>query len=169
MKKNRQKQIALVRSLIEGIGKRFPKATKLTVGSREFTPHELVSLFQEYLDTCDADDVAQANARKVKQSLRDSAAATEPTVGMFKTLLLGMYADPTDLADFGLVPRKPPVVKTSEELAFAARKRSATRKERGVMGKRQRRKAEKLSAQANTVEPAAANVPPPKSNGAPAG
>jgi hypothetical protein len=154
-----------------GIGKRFPKATKLTVGSRVFTPHELVNLLQGYLEACDADDVAQANARKVKQALRDAAAATEPTVGMFKTLLLGMYSDPTDLADFGLVARKLPVVKTSEELADTARKREATRQLRGTKGKRQRRK-EALSAQPaqpSPVGPAAANVPPPKSNGAAAG
>jgi hypothetical protein len=169
MKRNRQKQIALVRKLIEGIGKRFPKGAKLTVGSRTFTPPALVSHLQGYLEACDADDVAQANARQVKQAWRESATATEPTVETFKTLLLGMFTDPTDLADFGVAPRKQPIALTSEQLAEAARKRSATRKKRGVMGKRQRRKAETLSAQASPVEPAAASVPPPKSNGAAAG
>jgi hypothetical protein len=169
MNPNRSKHIAFVRKLIEGTVKRFPKATKLTVGSHTFTPPELVALFQEYLDACDADAAAQANAHKVKQALREAEAATEPHVDNFKTLLLGMFSDPTDLADFGVVPRRQPVPLTSEELALAAKRRKDTRKRRGTMGKRQRQRAQALSAQPTEVGTAAANAPPPKPNGSASG
>jgi hypothetical protein len=169
MNKNRQQQIALVRKLIEGISKRFPKATKLTVGSRSFTPPELEKLLQGFLDKCGADAVAEANARQVKQALRAEEAATGPVVDALKTMLLGMFTNPLDLADFGVVPRKQPAPLTSEKLALAVERRRTTRKTRGTMGKRQRRDAETRAAQSNPVEPAVANVPPPKSNGAAAG
>jgi hypothetical protein len=128
----------LVESFVEGVGKRFPKGTKVTMGSRSYTPAALVQLFQELIDAYDAHATAKAQAKSAKSALEAQAVAAEPILRTFKSYVLSVYADPTELADFGLAPRKTRSQLSVEKKLSAVKQGAATREARHTMGKRQK-------------------------------
>jgi hypothetical protein len=129
---------ALIESFVEGIGKRFPKGTKVTMGSRSFTQAALVQLFQELIDAYGVHAAAKTQAKSTKAALEAQVATVEPVLRMFKNYILSVHADPTELADFGLTPRKSRSPLSVEERLNAVKQGAATRKARHTMGKRQK-------------------------------
>jgi hypothetical protein len=134
----KQSQLALLQHLIEGIKKHFAGVTQVTIASVSYTPDAIVQFLQALVDAHEAVLVAKTQAHSALEALRALGKASSARLRALKGFLLGAFADPTDLADFGLVPRKTRAAPTVDAKAAALVKRLATRAARHVMGKRQR-------------------------------
>ena len=95
---------------------------------------------------------ARAAWQAAVQAAKDERTKTKALVaGLRQALLTAFAATPDTLADFGLTPRKKPVVKAQTK-ATAATKAKATRKALGTKGKKQKKAAKKaVSGTANAT------------------
>jgi hypothetical protein len=127
-------------SIIAGVIKHF-SAASYTLGGKAFTPKQLVAAFQSHVDAIDEVDATRAAlaaavarerelARRMTALTRYMKMAVEARFG----LLHKIYAD------FGWEVPKRPGPKTVEAKLEGATKARDTRKARGTMGKRQRKK-----------------------------
>jgi hypothetical protein len=133
-----KKQVALLQQLVSGIQSQYGASAKLTFTAGTYTSKELVQIFGDLIDAYNAHLEATANARSALAAFRADAARTAPVVAALRGYLVHVFADPKDLAAFGLSPRKARSAPSADTVAEAVHKRRATRKARHTMGKRQR-------------------------------
>jgi len=126
--------------IIAGIVKHFVEASHF-LGGKEYSRRELVAEFQSHIaaiDEVDAKRAALAAAVEKERKLGRQTAALARYVKMMASSRFGLT--PTICADFGWeVPKLPGPKTVKAKLEGAARARE-TRKARGTMGKRQRKK-----------------------------
>jgi hypothetical protein len=130
-------KIARDQSAIAGVRKHWSRARSVRLGGVEYTVDELAQVFDEHL---------QALERVRLLTIERSAAVAQERA--IEKKVLAVHADlkvavivafgkrSRRMLDFGIRPDKKPKM-SAETKKRANEKRQATRKERGVMGKRQ--------------------------------
>jgi len=130
--------LARVQAVIAGTKKHFPSGS-LTIGNVAFTEASLVGLLQSLADAMTAENGARASAKGALSALRETDAKVGPVLRAYKRIVLETFGNATEiLADFGLEPPKARKPQSGEQIAAATAKRRATRKARGVVGKRKK-------------------------------
>jgi hypothetical protein len=125
-------------ALINGIQKDCPTASFL-LGGKTYTAADAVALLASLRDAA----IAERNAKAAWHDARAAGAQLEATDGLVarelrQVLSIAFSGLHTELADFGLVPRKPRVpLDTVARLAATAKLR-ATRKARGTTSRKQK-------------------------------
>ena len=153
MPTNIQKQLALYQHLIDGLKKHLASATEVAFQSASYKPAALIQVLQDLVDAGGAVAAARTAFHDAITAFREKVQAARPVVRGLRNYILSLYKDAATLADFGLVPRKPPKAPLTTTAAEALAKRKATRVARHTMGRRQ-----KLAIKGT--------VPAPASNGA---
>ena len=128
---------------IAGIRKHLRSGQTVTMGDVDYTPEELAQRFEEHL-------AALARVRQLTIEQRNAVAeerALEKKIvklhGELKLHAVGRFGrHSARLLDFGIPPEKKPKMSAATKKR-ANEKRQQTRKERGVMGKKQLREWKK--------------------------
>ena len=130
-------QQAADQKLVDGLTKHASIIASLYVGGTSLTNAAIVSKLQALIAAVNATNTARASLHALvlaEEQLRTSSAQFVADV---RQTILAMFSTQTDvLADFGLAPRKKPVVTPQVKVAAAA-KAAATRKARGTKSKKQ--------------------------------
>lgn len=127
--------------VIEGLLERFTDGRTYFVGGKEYTRGELVAAFQSLVDAIDEVDATRAAAADAVARERAVARRVAELTRQLKTTVsyeLGITHE--HFAAFGWPMPKTPGPKTVKAKLEGAAKGRETRKARGTMGKRQRRK-----------------------------
>jgi hypothetical protein len=131
-------------TVIKAIGKELKDVDSLTLDGQDITPEALASALQEELDALRAVDHAWGVYLRAIGHEKDLKARNKPLLRdleIYVRLRAGNNA--VRLAPFHLEPPKKPGRKSAATKAAAAEKAVETRKLRGTMGPKQRRKAPK--------------------------
>ena len=138
-KANREKSLSL---LLAGIDKHKDKLASVTLGGAVYTADALKKLVQADLDTSHAADLVKAQWLSAVQLERNEHQKVDPILRLFKSYVVSLLGDAQDssgaLADFGLTPRKRPVMSVDAK-SVAAAKSKATRAARHTMGSVQKK------------------------------
>jgi hypothetical protein len=124
--------------LLAGIAKHFAKVKSVTLKGKEVKVSGIVTGINTSIAASADTDAKRAAYLESAKTSRDADAAIEPTVLAFVDLLKSTLSA-KDLADFNLQPKTRAVPDVATK-AQAVKKRAATRKARGTMGKNQRKK-----------------------------
>jgi hypothetical protein len=128
--------------ITEGLTRRFSALGKpLLLDGEAFTVAQLAALFRDHDDAIAAVDRARAGLAAAVERERVAALRAVHLTRALKTVVHAHFGDsPEAWADFGWeVPRKPGP-RTPEAKARGAAKGRETRRARGTMGKKQRKK-----------------------------
>jgi hypothetical protein len=148
---NRPTVHARNKQFIAGIQKRLQGAQSLAIAGANYTPADLVKLFQSQIDKADAIAPAKGKYHDTVQAYRDLAKQLAPIAVGFRTQVRNIFGATSEvLADFGLTPVKTTKPKPASQVAAAA-KRVATRKARSTMGKKQKKTVKGAPAAPPTV------------------
>ena len=129
-KKDRVSRQAQLQKIIDGLGKRFPPGSSITLGNVTYTVGDLQKLVQIDLDAVTASVNARAAYATQVALERLANKKANPTLRLLKNYVLALIGDTQDataaLSEFGYEPRKArqPSAKTK---AQAAEKAQATR------------------------------------------
>ena len=126
------------RQIISGLGKHFAKAKTIVLKGKDVKVADLIVALQTSINTGADTDAKRAVYLQAAKTSREADAAIDPTLVTF-TEFLQSTMSATDLADFGLKPKTRATPDAATTVAANA-KREATRKARGVIGKKARAK-----------------------------
>ena len=138
MRNNKTQEYVVFRKMIDGINKHLGSVTTIPLQGVATAPKAIAQLLQELIDASDATAAATVKSHDAHKAERDKLVAAGPILRAFRSYLLVAFGDAADLADFGLVPRKPRAKVPPDKGVTAAKKRRATRAARHTMGKRQK-------------------------------
>ncbi|MCL2449168.1 MAG: hypothetical protein FWD17_09490 [Polyangiaceae bacterium] len=139
-KTNRMERQVSDQALISGLNKHASTLPSLTLGGTAVPVSTITAALQARIDTANAVVVAKAAWQKAVAAARDQLAQSDPQVLQVRQALQIAYGSNLDtLADFGLSPRKPRQVATSDTNAAKAAKARATRTARHTMGSQQKK------------------------------
>ncbi len=134
---NRATQQDRDRKAIAAIQKYLMKLATILVTGMTVTPAELIAMLQKDIDLADAATNAREAFLAAAAATAENRAKMVPILAGFRAFLGNMFTDPSILAEFGFPVRKR-TVPTADAKAAAVNKRSATRKARHTMGKKQK-------------------------------
>ena len=121
---------AQLQKILQGLGKRFPPGSSITLGGVSYPLGDLEKLIQGDLDEVTATVNSRAAYRTQIELERVSRKKVGPVLRLLKNYVLAMFGDTQDatavLSDFGYEPRKAPK-RTAADKAEAASKAEATR------------------------------------------
>jgi hypothetical protein len=124
---------------ITGMKKHVTKATVIFIDGVPYTPTALSAIFQAEIDTGSAVTPAKGAWQKAVADAKAAKAAAAVVRPGFEQWVLANYGkDLQALADFGVAPKKPRVIKPATKVASAV-KAAATREARGTKGKVQKK------------------------------
>jgi acyl-coenzyme A thioesterase PaaI-like protein len=124
--------------LVDGFEKHAQTVPSLVIGGTSFKAADITAVLQTRLATSATAQSTRATWLNAVKADGDERAKTKTFVDGVRQALLVAFAGSIDaLDDFGLTPRKTPVV-TPEAKAAAALKAKATRAARHTMGKKQK-------------------------------
>jgi hypothetical protein len=131
-------------TFIRAVGKEMKDVQTLTLDGRSFTPTSVVEALQEELDAIDAVGRAWGAYLEAIGHEKDVKARNKPLLRDLE-IQVRLMAGPNGvlLAKFHLEPTRKPGPKSAATKAASADKATETRKERGTLGKKQRKKAPK--------------------------
>jgi hypothetical protein len=135
---NRRSSLDQDTLVIEGVQKHL-MSQSFIVGDKPCTAQDVVNVFQSRITTGRAAVSDKAAWQAAVKADREQRAQTAVFVRAFRNIVLGMFHDPSTLADFGLSPRKS-TKRTVATKSVAIAKNEATRKARSTMGKKQKAK-----------------------------
>ena len=126
--------------IVAGVRKHFDRGSRVRVLEKWYTPAELAALFEEHLRAlAEVSDLTLRRSIAVQKE-RAIEARLHPVRVALKSLVASRFdATAPELREFGFEPDKKPVM-SAETKRIANEKRQATRKERGIMGRKQRKK-----------------------------
>src|SRR5579859_3361575 len=101
--KNRQNALNQDQKMIEGVRGHLADKSFI-VGDKSCTAQEVIAVFQGRVTTGQAVVSAHAAWLAAVKTDRDQRTTTPAFAGAFRTIVRGMYQDPSTLADFGLAP-----------------------------------------------------------------
>jgi hypothetical protein len=139
IKKTKGSRAALAKQLIAGVGKRLANKTQVEFMGSSFTPVEITTSLQKFVDLR-----ADVDAAKATATAKVAAESAElPALNAFMSALIAYIkvaygASPQALADFGIQPKKRAPL-TVEAKTVQVAKAVATRKARHTMGPRQKK------------------------------
>ena len=129
---------ARIRKILLGIDKYFAGVSTLTLAGKAYAPADLKKLFQAVLDALTAAQALRDQLHQAVLAVRQLRATMNPVVRALRAQLAGTYGETSEaLVDFGFTPKKTGTPDT-ETKAKALVKRTATRKARHILGRRQR-------------------------------
>ena len=150
--KNRPQLRDRLLKLKAGVATHLSGLKTVQLAGTAMTPTDLGTLIQGVVDQLNATDAARATLRAEVAATKASSQKAAPVLRALEQLVRSMFAaDDAALGDFGLEPRKVPLVKTKQK-AQAADKGLATRTRRHVMGSRQKKDEAKLAETASTAQ-----------------
>ncbi len=126
-----------VLAFMAGTQKHFPSG-QVTFGGATYTGASLIQAFQGLADAFPPVDAARTSLHDSVAALREADAKVAPLMRGFTSYLRATYSDATQLADFGLAPRKVPAPLTAEKRIVATAKLKATRAARGTTSRKQK-------------------------------
>jgi hypothetical protein len=130
-------QQAADQKLVDGLTKHAGVIASLYVGGTSLTNAVLVSKLQALIAAVNTTNTARAALHAAVLAEQQLHADSAQFVADVRQTILAMFSSQTDvLADFGLAPRKKPVVTPQVKVAAAA-KAKATRQARGTKSKKQ--------------------------------
>jgi hypothetical protein len=162
--RNKNAQLALLRTMIAGILAHFSTVKELTFGGASHAPPAVAQTFQDLLDLDAAFVTAKTKAHDALVAKRAKVLAVRVLLKQLTQWLLATYTDASFLADFGLVPRKTATPLKAQALVTKVARNRATRTARHTMGKKQKKDIKGSVAQPANSGPADAPAKP--SNGA---
>jgi hypothetical protein len=128
--------------LIAGLDKHGDELGGAHVLGRTRSVRELKAMLKAHLDAADAASSLRAAYAASVAKLRAAEQVAGAVAKQVKYLVGARYGnDPVKWADFGMVPDKVPGPKTVAAKLAGAKTGALTRKARGTMGPRQRKKA----------------------------
>jgi hypothetical protein len=131
--------------------------SSITLAGKDYTPANLVTLFQSRVDAADTSDQSERTWHDNVAAERETEEALAPVRKQLRAFLIGRYGGTSKkLKEFGVTPlatRRKPSAATLAEAATAAK---ATREARGPTGKRQRAKVKAPAAATETATSAPA-------------
>jgi hypothetical protein len=130
-------ELADDQKLIAGIQKHFASASVLLNGTT-YTGASLVTSVQARVTVVNATLAARATWQAAVKAEEAELESSQPLLNALRKALFTMFSNIDDLADFGLVPHKKPVLTPAERVAATA-KAKATRAARHTMGKVQKK------------------------------
>jgi hypothetical protein len=135
---NRSQQQAADAKLRAGLTKHAPTLAFFTVAGATVKATDIITALQNRENTAQATESARATWQAAVTADRNERASSKVLVSGVKQTLHVMFAgSPETLADFGLTPRKTPVVTPGARVAAAA-KAKATRAARHTQSKKQK-------------------------------
>ena len=142
-KRSKNEKRKRLEGAIGGIRKYFDAKRPLHIGQKAYKPEELIAIFEEHLRALAEVDEITIQRGIAIQKERATESRTAPLIAAVKSLAVAAFtAQGPELRWFGMEPDKKPHM-TPETKLIANEKRQATRKERRVMGRRQRQRAKK--------------------------
>jgi hypothetical protein len=157
--KNRAKQLAADQALIDGLGKHGQAIGALLIGGKAYKAADLTPILQARIAASKAVSPARSVWLAAVLAEKNERATTKTLVaGLRQALITAYTAMPDTLADFGLTPRKKPVV-TAQTKAGAAVKAKTTRGVLGTKGTKQKKVAKKATG-GTTAAPPPTGTPP---------
>ncbi len=134
---NRITQQAADQKLIDGLTKHAGIIASLYVGGTAMPNAAIVSKLQALIAAVNTTNAARASLHAAVLAEQQLQASSAQFVADVRQTILAMFSGQTDvLADFGLAPRKKPVMTPQAKVAMAA-KAKATRAARGTKSKKQ--------------------------------
>ncbi len=134
----RVNEVAALQQLVDGLTQNAATAPSVVLAGVTLKPGDIVAKIQARLAVAKAVTSAAATWHGAVQTDNAAAEQLKPLVATVKQTLIAAYSTQLDvLAEFGLAPRKKPVVSPATRTA-AALKAKATRTARGTMGKVQK-------------------------------
>ena len=134
IKKARVNEVDALQKLADGFTLRAATAPSVVLAGVSLKPNDIVVKLQARLAQAHAVVAAAATWHGAVQNDQAAAAQIKPLVATVKQVLLAAYSTQLDvLGDFGLTPRKKPVISPATRTA-AALKAKATRAARGTKG-----------------------------------
>jgi hypothetical protein len=122
---------------IDGIRAHLSKAPRVQISDVEYAIEELVQIYDDHLKAIERVrelTIARRTAVQEERALEKRVLKVHPGLKTVAVAKFGKYS--TRLLEFGIPPEKKPKMSAGTKKR-ANDKRQATRKERGVMGKRQ--------------------------------
>jgi hypothetical protein len=161
---NKAQTLSQNKKAIEGVGKWFGKQKSLSLAGESTSPAQLKAVFQAESDALDVVDATRATLAKQMETLREAQANAHSARTNLHAYIVGNYgANAVEmLGDFGMAPAKRRAQPTVETKATAKKKAAATRKARGTMGPKEKKKI--VGVVVETAAPAAPS-PAPGTNG----
>lgn len=154
-KASRSSRTVANEKLVDGFIKHQALLTQLFIQGESLTSAQMVAKIGSVVAIADRAVTARAAWLAAVQEDLATRRSTSAFLGATRAALLAAFSDQVDiLADFGLFPRKVPVL-TPEEKQAAVAKAKATRVARHTMGKRQ-----KAAITGETAAEAAVKVEP---------
>jgi hypothetical protein len=160
---SRTKQLAADQALIDGLDKHGQATGTLLISGKTYKAADLTPILQARIAASKAVSPARSAWLAAVLANKSERASTKTLVSGLRQALIVAYAEtPDTLADFGLTPRKKPVVKAQTK-ATAAVKAKATRDVLGTKGTKQKKvaKAKATTAGAAPAATAPAATPSP--------
>jgi len=155
-KKNRTDANVADQRLIDGLQKHAATITSLVIAGVAMTPTDIIGTLQARIASSAVSTTTRAAFRAAVAAEKDERAKTKALVSAVRQALMVAFAGQIDtLSDFGLAPRKVPVLTPDQKLA-AAKKAKATREARHTLGKVQK---SKITGDNPTGAPAVAPSP----------
>jgi hypothetical protein len=154
---NRTTRIASGTKLLAGFNEHVPAAQSMTIGSTTYTHTQIEQALQGMVDGESAVVTARAAWQNAVKANRDKRVQEHPFLSALRQALTSMFGnDVVIMADFGLSPRKAPIVSPATKVV-AAQKNRATRAARHTMGKVQKAGIKGDGANVATPTPAASS------------
>jgi hypothetical protein len=128
--------------IIDGVKKRFAPGATLRLGNEVYTRAQIIAMYQAHLDALRAVDEAAAAASAAVAKEHAIARDIDRFTLSFRLWVESSFGESHEvLGDFGWEQHKKPGPKTAAAKARGAERLRETRRQRGTMGKRQRKAA----------------------------
>ncbi len=138
IKKSRVNEVDALQKLADGLTQHASTAPSVVLAGATLKPSDVVATLHARIAQAKAVSSAAANWHSMVQTDHTAAAQLKPLLSAAKQVLLAAYSTQLDvLADFGLSPRKKPVMSPATRTASAL-KAKATRAARGTKGAQQK-------------------------------
>jgi hypothetical protein len=147
----------LAEKLAEGTAKHFGSVTQIPLPEGTLTPADITSKLNQIVTLRTDVDAARVAARDKVAAERAAMPALRTLMDAYVTYVKATVFGATDLADFGLTPKKAPAPLTADAKAAAVAKRASTRAARGTKGSKQK-KVVKGNVAGITVTPVTMSV-----------
>ncbi len=125
--------------VLQGIEQVLAETSSLTLGGRNFTPVELAAFVHDRLTAAERVHSLQAELTAARHVFMERTRECEPVLRDLRAVIQAQFGPgSTQARAFGFKPPKARRPMTLDEQVAAIRKRAATRKARGTMGRKQK-------------------------------
>ena len=128
-KRSRSFRTTLLQAFVDAIPTQFGSMATITLASVDYTPQELVAIFQDELESIADVREAESKRKAARQRERSTWKKNRVLHRAFEGMVRVMFENTRELVEFGL-KRAKKAAKSAQVKADAAEKATATRRER---------------------------------------